>query len=234
MEENVGLHGSVEIEAAQSCGLVEEVCACDFAIRALLCGISDDHLDHVHLLYHVLECANVGIGNFAANGNVTESGEVLEEVIGELVACGFANDALKIFGLDETVFVAVKVREALPDALALQPSQHLGELWVGHGMPVFLAANIERSPVAFPVEGQAVLRLVRLPCLVELVEVDVARPVLVEEAENNLVLGVGFREQVLEDRPVMDVDSALPVAVGYSEEDAVLVALDFVLWRGAP
>jgi hypothetical protein len=32
----------------------------------------------------------------------------------------------------------------------------------------------------------------------------------------------------------MDADPALPVAVGYAEQDTVLVALDFVLWRGAP
>ena len=101
-------------------------------------------------------------------------------------------------------------------------------------MPVLLGANVQRGPAALPVEGQAVLGLVRLPCLVEVVEVDVAGPLLVEEAEDDLVLGVGFREEVLEDGPVMDADSALPVAVGYSEEDAVLVALDFVLWEGAP
>lgn len=72
------------------------------------------------------------------------------------------------------------------------------------------------------------------PCVVECVEVDVAGPVLVEEAEDDLVLGVGFREKVLEDGPVLYADPALSVAVGYGEEDAILVALDFVLWRGAP
>lgn len=73
-----------------------------------------------------------------------------------------------------------------------------------------------------------------LPCVVELVEVDVASAILVEEAEDDLVLGVGFREQVLEDTPIVDIDSSLPLAVCNLEQDAVLVALDFVLMAGAP
>lgn len=68
-----------------------------------------------------------------------------------------------------------------------------------------------------------------LPCLVEFVKVNVAGPPLVEEAEDDLVLGVGLGEQVLEDGPVVDVDPALLVAVGDLEEDAVLVSLDLVL-----
>jgi hypothetical protein len=146
----------------------------------------------------------------------------------------FAYDALEVFRLDEAVLVAVEVREALSHSLTLQPAEHLGELRIRHGMPVLLGADVERSPLALPIEGQAAFGLVRLPCLVELVEVDVAGALLVKEAEDDLVLGVGFREEVLEDGPVMDGDSALAVAVGYSKQDAVLVALDFVLWRGAP
>lgn len=72
----------------------------------------------------------------------------------------------------------------------------------------------------------------RLPCLVEVVEVDVAGPLLVEEAEDDLVLGVGFGEQVLEDRPVVDADLALLVAIGNLEENAILVPLDLVLEAG--
>ena len=99
-------------------------------------------------------------------------------------------------------------------------------------MPVLLGANVQRGPAALPVEGQAVLGLVRLPCLVEVVEVDVAGPLLVEEAEDDLALGVGFGEQVLEDGPVMDADLALLVAIGDLEEDAILVPLDLVLEAG--
>jgi hypothetical protein len=198
-----------------------------------LCGIPYDQLNHVHLLNHVLESANVGVGDFAANGNIAEGRKVIEEIVRELVARSLADDALEILRLNETVLVAVEVHEALSDSLTLQPSQHLGELRVRHGMPVLLGPDVQRSPLAFPVEGQAVLRLVCLPCRVELVKVDVAGPVLIEEAEDDLVLGVGFREEVLEDGPVMDSNLALPVAVGYSKQNAVLVALDFVLWRGA-
>ena len=69
----------------------------------------------------------------------------------------------------------------------------------------------------------------RLPCLVEFIKVDVAGPPLIEEAEDDLVLGIWLREQVLEDGPVVDVDLALLVAVGDLEEDAILVPLDLVL-----
>lgn len=234
MEEDVCFHRSVEVEATQSRGLVKEICAGDLAIRALLCGIPYDQLDHVHLLDHVLESADIGVGDLAANRDVAKGGEVLEEVVGQLVARSLADDALEVLGLNETIFVAVKVHEALSHSLALQSAQHLGELRVGHRMSVLLGPNVESCPLAFPVEGQAVLCLVCLPCLIELVEIDVSGPVLVEEAEDDLVLGVGFREEVLEDGPVVYGDLAFPVAIGYSKQDAVLVALDFVLWRGAP
>ena len=101
-------------------------------------------------------------------------------------------------------------------------------------MSVFLVANIQSCPLSLPVEGQAVFCLVRLPCVVELVEVDVAGALLVEEAENDLVLGIRFREQILENTPVMDVDFPLLLAVCDLEEDAILVALDFVLVTDAP
>ena len=68
-----------------------------------------------------------------------------------------------------------------------------------------------------------------LPCLVEFVKVDVACAPPVEEAEHNLVLGVGLCEQVLEDGPVVDADLALLVAIGDLEENAILVPLNLVL-----
>ena len=101
-------------------------------------------------------------------------------------------------------------------------------------MTVLLGANVQSGPLGLPVEGQAFFCLVHLPCLVELVEVDVAGAFLVKEAEYDLVLGVWFRKQVLEDTPVMNVDLALPFAVCDLEQDAVLVALDLVLRADAP
>jgi hypothetical protein len=101
-------------------------------------------------------------------------------------------------------------------------------------MAVLLGANVQGGPLGLPVEGQAFLCLVRLPCFVELVEVDVAGAFLVEEAEDDLVLGVWLREQVLEDTPVVNVDLTLLLAVGDLEQDAILVALDLVLRADAP
>lgn len=232
VEEDVGLHGCVEVEATYPGGLVEEICAGDLPVGALLSGIADDELDHVHLLDDILEGAHVGVGDLAANGDVAESGQVLEEVVRQFMTRSLAYYALEVFGLDEAVLVLVKVGEALADPLALQPSQQLGELGVGHGVPVLLGANVQRGPTALPIKGQAVLGLVRLPCVVEVVKVDVAGALLVEEAEDDLVLGVGFGEQVLEDGPVVHADLALLVAVGDLEEDAILEPLDLVLEAG--
>jgi hypothetical protein len=126
------------------------------------------------------------------------------------------------------------VQEGLTNALTLQSTQHLRELWVRHCVPPLLGPNVQSRPLSFPVEGQAILCLVRLPCLVKFIEADVASSLLVEEAENDLVLGVGFREQVLEDTPIVDVDPALPLTICDLEQDAILVALDFVLLADAP
>ena len=71
-----------------------------------------------------------------------------------------------------------------------------------------------------------------LPCLVEFVKVDVAGAPPVEEAEDDLILGVGLCKQVLEDGPVVNADLALLVAIGDLEEDAILVPLDLVLEAG--
>jgi hypothetical protein len=101
-------------------------------------------------------------------------------------------------------------------------------------MAVLLGANVQSGPLGLPIEGQAFLCLVCPPCVVKFVKADVAGSLLVEEAEDDLVLGVWFREQVLEDTPVMDVDLAPLFAVCNLEQDAVLVALDLVLRADAP
>lgn len=101
-------------------------------------------------------------------------------------------------------------------------------------MPVLLGSNVQCRPLAVPVEGQAVFGPVCAPCVVELIETDVTGTLLVKEAENDFVLGVWFRKQVLENTPVVDVDLALLFAVCNLKQDAVLVALDFVLMTSAP
>ena len=119
MEENVCFHGRVEVEATYPRGLVKEICTGDLAVRALLCGIADDELDHVHLLDDVLEGAHIGVGDLAANRDVAESGQVLEEVVGELVARSLAYYALEVLRLDEAVLVLVEIGEALSHTLSL-------------------------------------------------------------------------------------------------------------------
>ena len=140
-----------------------------------------------------------------------------------------ADDALKLFRLDETVFVLIEMHKGLSDALSLQSTKHLRELGIGHDVPLVLGANVQRRPVSLPVEGETVFALVCLPCLVELVKVNVAGAVAVEEAEDDFVFRVWFGEQVLENGPVLERDLALLVAVGDVEQDAVLVSLDLVL-----
>ena len=119
VEENVGLHGCVEIEATYPCGLVEKVGASNLAVVTLLCCIADYQLNHVHLLDDILEGADIGVGDLAPNRDVAERGQVLEEVVGELVARSLAYYALEMLGLDEAVLVLVKVGEALTHTLSL-------------------------------------------------------------------------------------------------------------------
>ena len=142
---------------------------------------------------------------------------------------GFEDDALEVLGLDVAVAIPVEEVEGLPDALPLQAAQHLRELRVGHVVAALAAADIERGPLAVPVEGDAVGALVAVVQLLEVVELDGARAVLVEQPERDLVLGVGLGQQVLEVAPVGDADLALPLPVGDAEEDGILLALDFVL-----
>jgi len=58
---------------------------------------------------------------------------------------------------------------------------------------------------------------------------DVSATVDIEEAEGDLVFGVGFRQDVLEVGPVREGDPTLPRPVGNVEEDRVLLALDLLL-----
>ena len=66
MEENIGLHGCVEIEPAYPGSLVQEICASDLAVAALLSCVANDQLNHVHLLDHVLEGAHIGVRYLAS------------------------------------------------------------------------------------------------------------------------------------------------------------------------
>jgi hypothetical protein len=94
---------------------------------------------------------------------------------------------------------------------------------------LLLAANVQLRPLAVPVKGDVVGALVELVQLAEVVVLDVPGAVDVEEAEGDLVLGVGFQEEVLKDAPVGDAQSSMALVVGDAEEDRVLLSLDFVL-----
>jgi hypothetical protein len=94
-----------------------------------------------------------------------------------------------------------------------------------------LAPDVQAGPLAVPVEGDGVGALVHLVEAAEVVILDGAEAVDVEEAEGDLVLGVGLAEQVLEEA-IVGEGQATPVgAVGDVEQDRVLLALDLVLQR---
>lgn len=229
MEKNVGLHGGVQVETTDPGSFVEEISTRNLAIGALYRRVANDQFDHIHLLDNVLESADIGIGNLAAGGDVAESRKVLKEIVGQLMGGSLADDALELFRLDESILVLVEVYKGLSDTLSLQPTQHLCELRIGHNVSLVLGANVQGRPVSLPVEREAIFALVRPPCLVELVEIDVARAVSVEEAEDDFILGVWLRKQVLEDSPVLEGHFALLIAVCDVEKNTVLEALDFVL-----
>ena len=143
--------------------------------------------------------------------------------------CGFLYDTLEIAGLDVAVSVTVEMQESLSYPLTLQPSQHLRELGVRHGMPVLLAAEVEGGPVGVPVEGDGVGGLVAGVEFFEGGKVDVAGNGVGEEAEGDVVFGVRLQEEIIEDVPVGEGDAAAAGCVGNGEEEGVLLAVDFVL-----
>jgi hypothetical protein len=73
---------------------------------------------------------------------------------------------------------------------------------------------------------------VRLPYLEKVVKLNVSGPLLVEKTEDDFVLGVGLREEVLEDTPILQGDAPLPFSISDLEQDSVLVSLDLVLLEG--
>ena len=132
------------------------------------------------------------------------------------------DDALELFGLDVAVTVLVEVEEGLTDTLALQATKHLRELLVCHVVPLLLPANVERSPLAVPVEREAVVTFVQVVQAEEVVELDASRALDIEEPEGDLVLGVWLRKEVLEDGPIVEGDSASVTPVGDAEENGIL------------
>ena len=146
------------------------------------------------------------------------------------MSCRLKNNTLEILGLNKSIAVFIEVMESLSYPLSLQASQHLRELRVREIMSSLLAPTIQRRPLAVPVKGYTIRTLIQLIQLLQILVLDEASIIHVEEPERNLVLGIRFRKEVLEGAPVQEVDLARLPPVGDSEEDAVLFALDLVLW----
>jgi hypothetical protein len=217
VEQDVGLHGRDVGEAGDACGLVQEVCPCDSAVAALGGGVLDNHLEHVHFSYHVLEGAHVCVRDLCAGRDVAQRVQVAEEVVRQLVPGRLEDDALELLGLDVAVAVLVKVLKGLSHAFALQTTQHLRELRVREIMPLLPAARVQGSPGRVPVEGNGVGTPVGGQDLVEVVELDHACALDIEQTEGDFVLGVGLREEVGEVAPVGQTDCAGTSAVSHLE-----------------
>lgn len=151
-------------------------------------------------------------------------------MVRQLVPCRLANNALKVLGVDVAIAVLVEAVEGLSNALALKASQQLGELRIVQVVAVLVGANVQLGPFAVPVEGNVVRSLVELVQALEVVVLDDAGPVDVEQSEGDFVLGIGLEEEVLEDAPISQGNSAGALAVGDSKEDRVLLPLDLVLF----
>ena len=229
MEEDIGFHWGEEGEARDLGSLVQELGFGDLAIGALFASLADNEFDQVHLLDHVLEGSDVGVRDLAAQRDVAERGQVLQQVVRQLVLGRLADDALKVLRLDVAVAVLVELQEGLADTLALQTTQHLGELLVGQGMAAGLVANVQLGPLAVPVEGDAVGAFVQLAQAAEVLVLDTAGAVDVKQAEGNLVLCIRLGQQVVEGGPVGEADFTGGFAIGDTEEEAILLTLDFAL-----
>jgi hypothetical protein len=78
----------------------------------------------------------------------------------------------------------------------------LAELRVVERVTVLLVADIDLGPIGFPVEGKVVGALVELVESAEIVILDSASALDVEQTEGDLVFGIGLAEEVLEHSPV--------------------------------
>lgn len=99
-------------------------------------------------------------------------------------------------------------------------------------MSSLFPTRIQTRPLAVPVEGDAVRSLIDLVELSELVVLDGASTLDIEEAEGNLIFRIGLDQEVLERAPVLKVDLASVLSICNSEEDRILFSLYLVLREG--
>lgn len=92
-----------------------------------------------------------------------------------------------------------------------------------------LVTDVQLGPLALPVEWDAVRTLVQLTKTPEVLVCNVACAANVEEAEGDLVLGIGLYQQIVIGSPIGDGELASALAVGDTEKETVLLALDLAL-----
>lgn len=174
VEDNVGLHGGEQRETSFPGGSVQKIGLGDGAVLAAVDGGADDTLDHVHLTDDVVEGHDVGKGNLVAGIDVAEGGQVLEDVVGELVTSDIDHNLLELVGGNVSAGLGIIVLECLAKAFSLEALEELGELLVGHFVSSGLSSGVELEPLALKVEGDGVLSNVGREDLLELFPGDLA------------------------------------------------------------
>ena len=118
----------------------------------------------------------------------------------------------------------------MTNALALEASEHLRELWVGHRVCLLAAADVELDPFGLPVERERALIHVFLHHAAKVVPSDKALVISVEETESHVIFGIWLSEEVLVSRELSDSEALRRSMSGRdAEKDAELFALNLVL-----
>lgn len=118
----------------------------------------------------------------------------------------------------------------MTNALALEASEHLRELRVGHRVCLLAAANVKLDPFGLPVERKRGLIHVLLHHAAEVVPSDKALVIGVEKTESHVIFGIWLSEEVLIRREFSDSEALRrPVSGRDAEKDAKLFALNLML-----
>lgn len=96
-------------------------------------------------------------------------------------------------------------------------------------MPSLLPTNVQRRPLARPIERDTIRTFVEVVEPLKMIIFDSTGAVVVEESKSNLILGIRFGEEILEIPPVMKIDPPNFSSIGDSVENGILVPLDFML-----
>lgn len=229
MEQDIRLHGGKEREARGTGRLVQEVSARDLTVVALAGCFAHDQVDNVHFAHDVLESAHCRVGDLATVGDIAQTGQVFQNVVGQLVSGRLEDDALELIRLNVSITISIHDMECLPNALSLQSPQHLGELRVSHFMTALAPARVQRRPCGVPIKWNALLGSRLTEQALHILPLDGTRSLDIEQTEGNLVLSIRLSEEVLERRPVAKGQSTGLSRIGNLKEDRVLIPLNLVL-----